>query len=1110
MSIQRINQYYRELANIQYSTGTKKESSIRRPFANLLSYYGELKKLNFVDEVKLKNLRKVPDGALVGKAEVIYGYWEAKDLQDDLEKEIVNKINIGYPTFNIIFENSKDAVLIQDDKRVYCDMTDARQLHALLQLFIGYEPPEAKNYKDALAKFAARVPEIAQKLLKMIQSFTKGQQASIEAGEVYNKDFVEKHEQFFEICKTCINPYITKGDINEMIVQHILTEEIFMAVFSDNQFHEENNIAQALIAIEKTFFTGDLKRDTLGLIKDYTQVIKAQASQLQSHREKQNFLKTLYEDFYQAYNPKGADKLGIVYTPLEIVRFIIQNTDSLLEKHFDRTMADKNVHILDPATGTGSFITDLIDYLPHLNLAYKYKNEIHANELSILPYYIAYLNVEYTYYEKMNQYLTYDNLCWVDTLDNIDAFVYKSKQVSMVGNVTSENYVRIQAQNSRKISVIMGNPPYNANQQNENDNNKNREYFRLDNKRGVGVDDRIKDTYIKQSSATKTKQYDMYKRFFRWASDRMNEDGIISFITNRAFINSAQDDGFRKCVKEEFNEVHIVDLQGDVRANDSRQGENVFNIMTGVAITFLIKNKDREGCKIYYYNIGDSLSRQEKLQILQDNALKDLPRETIHPDKKHNWINLSVSDFATLMPLVADADSNEGEVVEEKSKNTLKKEQIFEFSGVGVNTARDEWVFDFNKDNLYKKVAFFADTYNTIQKKHLKSNADKLMEAWEKAGKKGHKPKVVDEPTEWDTNIKWSETLKRHFLSNKEIIPDKPKIILANYRPFTKQWYYTDQILSDRLTNKHYAIFGEKLDKENKVICFTSPNSQKEFMVLAVNSIMDLHFTSPATNAFVLPFYTYVYDKKGNCTRQDNITDWALGVFQKRYATSVKTLHATSVQGQKIQITKEDIFHYIYAVLHSPTYREKYALDLKREFPRIPLYDDFWHYAEAGKELMALHIGYESLNLPTVNSTVKVHSLPIEAVLPKRKNTGTDIFGEKEGEQENRELAKKYTPEVKLKSPQAPEGEKTRTIEIDSLTTISGVPLLAYQYKLGNQSAIEWVLDQYKPYKSSDETIQQNFNTYRFSDYKQEVIDLLLRVIYVSVRTMEVVEGLKG
>jgi predicted helicase len=1077
MSIQRINQYYRELANIQYSTGTKKESSIRRPFANLLSYYGELKKLNFVDEVKLKDTRKVPDGALVGKAEYVYGYWEAKDLQDDLEKEVTNKINIGYPTFNIIFENSKEAILIQDDKRVYCDMTDARQLHALLQLFIGYEPPEAKNYRDALAKFAARVPEIAQKLLKMIQSFTKGQQASIEAGEVYNKDFVEKHELFFEICKHCINPNITKSDINEMIIQHILTEEIFTAVFSDNQFHEENNIAQALIAIEKTFFTGDLKRNTLSLIKDYTLVIKAQASQLQSHREKQNFLKTLYEDFYQAYNPKGADKLGIVYTPLEIVRFIIQNTDTLLEKHFDRTMADQNVHILDPATGTGSFITDLIDYLPHPSLAYKYQNEIHANEVSILPYYIAYLNVEYTYYEKMNQYLTYNNLCWVDTLDNIDAFVYKSKQVSMVGNVTSENYARIQAQNSRKISVIMGNPPYNANQQNENDDNKNRAYFKLDNKQGIGVDDRIKNTYIKQSSAIKTKQYDMYKRFFRWASDRMNEDGIIAFITNRAFINSAQDDGFRKCVKEEFNEIHIVDLQGDIRANDSRQGGNVFDIMAGVAITFLIKNKDREGCKIYYYNIGDSLSKQEKLQILQDNALKDLPRETIQPDKKHNWIHLSVSDFATLMPLVADADTSEGEVIEEKSKTVIKKEQIFEFSTLGVSTNRDEWVFDFDKDNLYKKITFFADTYNDIRKKHLKSNAKKLMEAWEKAGKKGHKPKVVDEPTMWDTSIKWSRDLKSKFMQNIELKPDTAKIILANYRPFTKQWYYSEKPMSDILTSKHYAMFGENLDKENKVIAIINHSQLVNFDVFCSKILTDAGFSGRATP--IIPLYTYENGK-----RQDNITDWALGQFVGKYKDK--------------KIGKEDIFHYIYAVLHSPAYREKYALDLKREFPRIPFYDDFWHYAQAGEKLMALHIGYEGLNLPTEKSAWKVHSLPIEAVLPKRKASPTY-------EAEQAELIKKYIPDIKLKSPQAPEGEKTRTIEIDSLTTITGIPALAYQYKLGNRSAIEWVLDQYKPYKSSDETIQSNFNTYRFSDYKQEVIDLLLRVIGVSVRTMEIV-----
>jgi predicted helicase len=1109
MSLQRINQYYTEVADAQRFSGATKETSLRRYFANLIDYYAQQKKLRFVDEVKLKGLTKVPDGALIGRGEYHYGYWEAKDLQDDLEKEIQKKINIGYPTFNILFQDTKQAVLIQDNNREYANVEDPRQLHALLNKFVAYESPEAKAYKEALLNFMKRVPEIAQNLLGTIQNFIENQQKGIDAGTNYNTAFVKQHAEFFEICKTCINPYITKNDINEMIVQHILTEEIFTAVFDDSQFHDENNIAKALTAIEKTFFTGNLKRDTLSLIKDYTHVIKQHATNLQSHDEKQNFLKALYEDFYQAYNPKGADKLGIVYTPSEIVKFMLRTTDYLLEKHFDCTMADKNVHILDPATGTGTFITELINTLPPQCFPYKYQHEIHANELSILPYYIAYLNIEYTYKDKMQTYLTYDNLCWVDTLDILEPLKYGSKQESFVGMVTSENYERIKAQNKRKISVIIGNPPYNANQQNENDNNKNRTYNKVENKRDIGVDGRIKETYIQHSKATKTKQYDMYKRFFRWASDRAEDKSIIAYITNRAFIDSAQDDGFRKCIKDEFNEVHVIDLKGDIRSNDKTQGQNVFDIMAGVAITFLIKNKEREGCKIYYYNIGDSLTKTEKLDILKDTLLKDLTRQTVHPDAKHNWINLSISDFSELIPLIADADANIGEIDEQvgKSKKTIKKEQIFEFSTLGVSTNRDEWVYDFDKDNLTKKVKYFIDIYNTYLKQQTISNADKLWKDYLKKhkdkngnGKNGNgKPHLVNEPQTWQNSIKWSETLKRNFLrtdfiKNKLLKFDKNNIIEANYRPFIKQYYYAEQELSDRLTRNHYAMFGEVLDKENKIITF-SVGKRGTFNVFAVDILTSLDIYLPDA-ANCLPLYTYL----PNGTRQDNITDWALEAFQKQYKDA------------KQKIGKEDIFHYIYAVLHTPAYREKYALDLKREFPRIPFYTDFWKYAMAGKELMALHLKEPNAQNPqgfqNFAGLGKLVSMPLESLLPKRKNTGIDIFGEKEGEKANRELLKQIKPEVKLKSkPENPEGS-IWTVEIDSLTTITSIPALAYEYKLGNRSAIDWVLDQYKPYKSKDESIETQFNNYDFADYKNEVVNLLFHVIQVSIRTMKIVKSL--
>ncbi len=1080
MSIQKINEYYKKITDAQLFSGSKKETSIRRYFANLLSDYAEQKKLRLVDEVKLKNLKKVPDGALVDRYKFVYGYWEAKDVQDDLEEEIIKKINIGYPTDNILFENSKTAILYQNHQRtITCDMADAKALHNIITQFVSFEKPEAQNFKIALKQFSDDTPDMVKILQDMIQKIVQNEQDNT---SISNTDFIKQRTNFLETCKSYINPDIKYADIDEMIIQHILTQDIFKTVFSNDQMSEENNIAQSLNVIEKSFFKGELKANITARMRNYYHVLKTQATQLETASDRQDFLKTLYQDFYQAYNPKSADKMGIVYTPSKLVRFMIKTTDYLLEKHFDKNLIDENIHILDPATGTGTFITDLLDYMPNNNpekFKQKYKNEIHANELGILPYYIAYLNIEYSYFEKIQQFHSFDNLCWVDTLDNTNALKYKNYMGNLfAGKINDENFTRIQKQNEREISVIMGNPPYNANQKNENDNNKNREYYDDKDRKKGGVDGRIKDTYIANSTAQKTKQYDMYKRFFRWASDRMNKDGIIAFVTNRAFIASAQDDGFRKCLKDEFNEIHIIDLKGDVRANDPKQGGNVFDIMTGVAISFLIRNKEREGCKIYYYNVGDYLSKQEKLDMLTDNELKNLTQQKISPDAKHNWIDLSISDFNTLIPLV----NGENTFVEDDKKEikTIKK-QIFESSGIGVNTARDEWVFDFDKNNLYKKIEFFAEKYNEILKEHQKPLSQKINTK---------KQQLVDEPIIWDTSIKWSEGVKRNFLMNKKIIPDDNKIIPTNYRPFTKNWYYAEQLLSDRLTQNHYDIFGETLNQNNKLIC-VSVGERLSFSVLATNILPTFQFYVDPARYFSL----YHHDKEGK--RKDNITNWALGAFREQYIDTA--------------IEKEDIFGYVYAVLHKEEYRKTYELDLKRESPRIPFYSDFWRYAKAGKALMDLHLSYDNKNFQGFKNLqgLEVERLPLETLLPKRKKTETDIFGNNESEQENKALLKKIKPEIKLKSIVNKNAVKgTGLIQIDVLTTITGIPAEAWDYRLGNRSAIDWVLDQYKPYKSQDKSIQVHFNNYDFADYKEQVIELLLNVIHISLETLKITKNL--
>ena len=579
MSIALINQYYNEKLKLRSLSKQNSESVLRRAFCRLLEHYAHKKNLTVLEEMTHKSVLNTSirfDGVLKNDMGLDFGFWEAK-ANVDLEDEIRKKFNKGYPKSNILFEDGVKAVLYQNGERVSAVViTDADSLHHLLETFVGFETPELKSFHEAVNNFKKDVPEIVDVLRGMIAE-----------QNINNPTFKLSRDNFLDICRDAINPEIKVEDVNEMLIQHILTEQIFISVFNDDQFIKENNIARELYKVEETFFTGNVKRTALDKIKNYYEVIAASAKTLNAHTEKQFFLKKVYENFYKAYNPKGADKLGIVYTPTEIVEFQIQGVEYLLEKHFGKTLSDKGVDILDPATGTGTYICDLIEHISPHALPYKYKNEIHANEIAILPYYIANLNIEYTYRNKMGNYEEFPNICFVDTLDNIGGLSWKGKQFDMFG-FSAENAQRIKKQNERKISVIIGNPPYNAKQANFNDDNKNKGY--------KDIDKRIKDTFIKRGSAqNQIVLYDMYVRFYRWAFDRLSNEGIVSFITNRSFIDGQAFDGFRKCLADEFDYIYIVDTNSDVRKNPKIAGttHNVFGIQTGVAVMFLVKCKEK-------------------------------------------------------------------------------------------------------------------------------------------------------------------------------------------------------------------------------------------------------------------------------------------------------------------------------------------------------------------------------------------------------------------------------------------------------------------------------------------------------------------------------------
>ena len=652
--------------------------------------------------------------------------------------------------------------------------------------------------------------------------------------------------------------------------------------------------------------------------------------------------------------------------------------------------------------------------------------------MAILPYYVANLNIEATYAAITGDYQEFPNLCFVDTLDNTYGLrKHKGHMDDLFGTMSDINVLRIRNQNSKRISVIIGNPPYNANQLNENEKNKNREY--------PEIDKRIKDTYIDASSAQKTKLYDMYARFFRWASDRLDENGVLALITNRSFIDSRTFDGFRAIVQKEFTEIRLVDLGGDVRSNPRLSGtkHNVFGIQTGVAISFMVKRAKTKNCRIYYASRPEFETAEEKLAWLGSSRLEETEAAEIRPDKRHNWITQAETDFDELIPIA----SNETKL----AKTPSQEKAIFRLFSLGVVTNRDDWVYDVSASSLETKLRHFIDIYE----------ADRMR--WHQRRQSGH---VSDHVSR---TIKWTSELEAHLSRNQPLAFDVARIRSVQYRPFCAFLSYYDHIITHRLYQQD-NIFPVEGVWNNRAIIYTQAGSQKPFCVGASNRLIDLHYVGAAAGAECVPAFRYEGGQ-----RVDNITDWAIQRFRERYQPGrSKPVHP---------ITKEAIFHYVYSVLHDPAYREKYAFRLKRDFPRIPFYVDFWQWAQWGKQLMELHIGYESVK-------------PLKL---KRTNV-VDEKSRKAG----------LGPKCVLKADKV-----AGLIVVDSETTLEGVPAEAWEYRLGNRSALEWVLNQYKESTPKDPTIRERFNTYRFADYKEKVIDLLGRVAAVSVETQRIVEDMK-
>ena len=1012
MSRHVINEYRSELDRLRTISGSQRESVLREAFKDLLKRWGRSLDLTFVPEHDLITAQKnriYVDGALLHALRVPFGYWEAKDESDNLDQEIAAKRRKGYPTDNIIFEDTRVAVLIQDGievRRVPMDDSDA--LDGLLTLFFAHERAEIADFNKAVKQFAVDLPKVLQALREIIAA-KRAASSAFDAAEA----------AFLVHARDAINPSVSRDDVQEMLIQHILTEDIFAKVFDNPDFHRHNNIASELYRLENVLFGRGAKSQLLRALAPYYAGIASTAALIQSHSEKQGFLKALYENFYKVYNPNAAERLGVVYTPGEIVRFMIRSADWLCEKHFGKNLVDAGIDILDPATGTGTFIVELLEFFRghQEKLRHKYKTELHANEIGVLPYYVANLNIEATYQAITGHFAEFENLCLVDTLDNVAALgIYAGHQFDLLGALSDENVERIKRQNRRKISVIIGNPPYNAWQENYNANNANRPYKR--------VDERVKQTYVKLGNAqNKSSVYDMYTRFVRWASDRIGDDGIIAFVIGRKPISKAAYDGFRKAMQLEFDEIWLMDLGGDVRENPDLSGtiHNVFGIQTGVMIAVLVR---RRGAKriatIRYARRPEMETAENKLAFLGAlGSLAHLPMQIITPDKKHDWLDQPTSEWGELLSLVDPSVRG----IEQRRRTRA----IFELVSSGIQTKQDEWAYGIDVPSVSEKMRYLIASYGRAL---VARNRDEA------------------------SDIKWHRELERRMIAGHAIEFREEKVRSALYRPFTKRFLYFD-----RLTNSQSFRMHEMFrDEPNETISFLGVASANPLSALATNVVFDTCLLKNG-NGSTQGVPRYRYTKSGE--RIDNVTDWALNQFIKRF-------------GKRVGVSKDTIFHYVYAILHDPIYRERYALNLRREFPRVPLYADFAVWAEWGRKLMDLHVRYET-----------VDAWSIERIdVPGKRASGSH-------------------PKPILRSDAA-----LGLVIIDADTRVSGIPSEAWEYRLGNRSAIDWLLDQHKEKRYRDATISANFDTYRLSNNKEALIETLSKVITVAIQTLSITKAM--
>ena len=989
------------------------EGAVSVPFEMLLTVCAKQVDATLIPQFAMRapsGNRIVLDGVILDEYGLPFAYWEAKDIDDDLSISVQEKREAGYPLDNILFQTPQRAILYQNGREVLdLDITAPANLIAALQYLFAYVPPALENWQTAVTDFREHVPDLANKLKELIEQ-------RHETDPAFKKAFTD----FYEICRTSINPELSQDAVEEMLIQHILTERIFRTVFNRSDFTSRNIIAVEIEKVSAALMRYAMSRDVFlePLDRFYTAIEQA-ATLCQDFSQKQYFLNTFYEKFFQGFSEDVADTHGIVYTPQPIVDFMVKSVAHILETEFGRSLSDTGVHIIDPFVGTGNFIIRLMQDIQGTALEAKYRHELHCNEVMLLPYYIASLNIEQEYFQRTGTYLPFKGIALADTFELLE-----QQQTEFF---TQENTERVERQKAADMFVVIGNPPYNVGQINENDNNKNR--------KNKAMDKQIAETYVADSKATlRNKLYDPYVKAILWASDRIGEEGVVAFVTNNGFLDGIAFDGMRKHLYQDFNRIYILDLKGNVRKDSMREGipigekHTVFGLaaMVGITVTFFVKSRHYHDHKIYYSGTDWKATRQEKFNRVESAiSINGIEWKEITPDKKHTWLTEGLhAEYDTFIPIGS-----------KEAKNTKGGEAIFNLYSLGVATNRDILAYSFNLELLQEQVRTFTEIYNTTVDRKRRHNPKAPVESF------------IDTT---DPRIKWTHRVKASLKSLALSSYEDAHFRAALYRPFCQQYLYFDHFWNERRYQQHRILPTPETESENRIICVSGIGSNKPFQSLMVDVIPDLHLTGDSQ---CFPFYTY--DEDGT-NRQENITDWGLTEFRTHYGDDT--------------ISKWDIFHYNYGLLHHPAYCEKYEANLKRDLPHIPFAEDFWGFANAGTALADLHVNYESAPKYDELKYIETPGMPIDWRVEKMK------------------LSK----------------DKTQ-LKYNDFLMLDGIPAEAFGYRLGTRSALEWVVDQYRVKIDKRSGIRNDPNR---ADQPQYIVDLIGRVISVSLRTVEIVDGL--